>query len=140
VVAEVWQRRRIVLFSLLLTASLAGLTASTVLLPLGLVLLAMWAVAVPAALVDSAPLWLSRRLTRRRRLRSLALGGAAFTLATVVPAACGVLALLVTDWSFAVVNLIDGVVGLLLVPTAGIISLLQFGDLRERLGYGTLPD
>jgi hypothetical protein len=140
VVAEVWQRRRIVLFSLLLTASLAGLTASTVLLPLGLVLLAMWAVAVPAALVDSAPLWLSRRLTRRRRLRSLALGGAAFTLATVVPAACGVLALLVTDWSFTVVNLIDGVVGLLLVPTAGIISLLQFGDLRERLGYGTLPD
>jgi hypothetical protein len=111
-----------------------------VLLPLGLVLLAMWAVAVPAALVDSAPLWLSRRLTRRRRLRSLALGGAAFTLATVVPAACGVLALLVTDWSFTVVNLIDGVVGLLLVPTAGIISLLQFGDLRERLGYGTLPD
>ncbi|MEI6400598.1 MAG: hypothetical protein WCP59_00285 [Actinomycetota bacterium] len=140
VVAEVWRRRRTVLFSLLLTASLAGLAASTVLLPLGLVLLAMWAVAVPAALVDSAPLWLSRRLTRRRRLRSLVLGGAAFTLATVVPAACGVLALLVTDWSFAVVNLIDGVVGLLLVPTAGIISLLQFGDLRERLGYGTLPD
>ena len=140
VVADVWRRRRTVLFSLLLTAGFAGLTASTVLLPLGLVLLAMWAVAVPASLVDSAPLWLSRRLTRRRRLRSLALGGAAFTLATVVPAACGVLALLVTDWSFTVVNLIDGVVGLLLVPTAGIISLLQFGDLRESLGYRQLPD
>jgi hypothetical protein len=73
-------------------------------------------------------------------LRSLALGGAAFTLATVVPAACGVVALLLTDWSFTVVNLIDGVVGLLLVPTSGIISLLQFGDLREGLGYRTLPD
>ncbi len=140
VVAATWRRRRTVLLSLLLSAGLTGLTASTVLLPIGLVLLAMWAVAVPASLVDSAPLWFSRRLTRRRRLRSLALGVAAYTLATVVPAACGLLALLLTDWSFTVVNLIDGVVGLLLVPTAGIISLLQFGDLRENFGYRQLPD
>jgi MFS family permease len=126
--------------SLVLTAGLAGLTATTVLLPIGVVLLAMWAVAVPASLSDSAPLWFSRRLTRRRRARSLALGAAAFTLATVVPPACGVLALLITDWSFTVVNLIDGLVGLLLVPTAGIISLLQFSDLREAFGYRELPD
>jgi hypothetical protein len=48
--------------------------------------------------------------------------------------------LLITDWSFTVVNLIDGLVGLLLVPTAGIISLLQFSDLREAFGYRELPD
>jgi hypothetical protein len=140
VVVETWRRRRTVVLSLVLTAGLAGLTATTVLLPIGVVLLAMWAVAVPASLSDSAPLWFSRRLTRRRRARSLALGAAAFTLATVVPPACGVLALLITDWSFTVVNLIDGLVGLLLVPTAGIISLLQFSDLREAFGYRELPD
>ena len=95
---------------------------------------------MPASLAASAPLWFCRRRPRRRRLRSLALGVAAYTLATVVPAACGLLALLLTDWSFTVVNLIDGVVGLLLVPTAGIISLLQFGDLRENFGYRQLPD
>lgn len=140
VMAATWRHRRAVWRSLLLTALLAGLASTAVLVPVVVGLISMWAVMVPASLVDSAPLWLSRRLTRGRRMRSLAIGMAGFLVGTVLPPTVGVLVLLITDWSFTVVNLIAGVVGVLLVPAVAVMSLLQYADLRERAGYRVLPD
>lgn len=105
---------------------------SVVLFPLALWWHARASVAVPAALDDDAPFVRSAALTAGHRIRALAITWVAVGIGAAVPLALGLGVLLVTDASFATVNLIAGVLGLLTVPLGAAVTELQYQDLCVR--------
>jgi hypothetical protein len=124
--------------ALLLAGSylVAALLAATVIgIPLALWLVARWASAGPAAMVEGlglrAALSRSAELTHRKRLRTLALM-ALFAVFVLVPGPlAGAALLLVTDLPFAVVNAIVAISYAVTLPIFGVALTLQFYDLRQ---------
>jgi hypothetical protein len=110
------------------------LAASVLLLPVALWLAARWAAAGPAAMCEHlgvrASLRRSVELTRQRRLRTLALTGLFLLVALGTGPLLGALLLLLTNWSFTLLNGIVAVAYAVLLPWLGIALTLQFYDLR----------
>lgn len=131
-VAQAARQRRAVLSQLAVAATLGIGLLTVALLPFGLWWQARTAVAGPAALDTDRPFATSVRLTERHRLRALGIAWTAIAIGAVVPLAIGLGLLLLSDASFTLVNLIAGVAGLFTVPLAGVVSQLQYDDLRAR--------
>lgn len=116
------------------------LTATLLLLPLGLWLAARWAVAFPAAAFDDLrpgrALHRSAELTRGHRWRSLALTGLALLGATWTGPVVGALVLLLTRSPFWAANLVAAAVTAVLLPMLGAVVTLQYLDLRGRSAQG----
>ena len=68
-------------------------------------------------------------LTRGRRLRTGALAALVTTLSIAVPALAAMVLLVLTGWSFILVNLIAGVVGAVAIPVAAATMALLHADL-----------
>jgi hypothetical protein len=123
----------VVLLSLL---ALAVVSVTLVLLPLGAVLLAIWAVAAPAAMLEGRPpgaaLRRSAELTKGRRLRTLGIAAAILLGAAGTAPVVGALLLLLTSWPFVVVDTLVAVLAAVLVPVAGVALMLLAYDLRRR--------
>lgn len=112
-----------------------ALAATVVLLPLALWLVARWASAGPAAMVEGqslrSALGRSAELTHRKRVRTLLLM-ALFLVALSVPGPlAGAVLLLVTPLPFAVVNALVAVTFAVALPIFGVALTLQFYDLRQ---------
>ncbi len=127
-----WGRRRVIGLGWGLAIAALLAMATVVLLPLVFWFLARWAVAVPAALHGSRPLRRSATLTAGMRWRALGVGAVAVLFGSVIPPACGIAVLLLTDASFHVVNIVATLVSMLFAPFAGILQLLQWADLEAR--------
>jgi hypothetical protein len=95
------------------------------------VLLARWCVVAPSSLEDRHPVRRSVALTRTQRLRSGALAALVTTLSIAVPALTATLVLILTDWSFLLVNLVAGVVAAVVIPVAAATMALLHGDLAR---------
>lgn len=106
------------------------------LLPVALLLLAVWAVALPATELEDqgmrAGLRRSRILTRGRRLRGALLGGFLVWMGFSLPSFVGAIALLLTGLPFWATNVIAMLVAAVLVPAAAIGLTLLYYDLRRR--------
>ena len=106
------------------------------LLPVALLLLARWAVALPATELEDqgvrSGLRRSAGLTKGHRIRSMLVGGFLVWLAFSLPNGVGAVVLLLTGWPFFVSDLISVVVAALLVPAASIGLTLLYYDLRAR--------
>lgn len=129
-----WSRRRVIGLSWGLTVAVLVAMTTVVLVPVVIWCLARWAVAIPASLHGSHPLRRSAELTQGMRWRSLGVAGVSVFFASVLPPTIGIVVLLLTDWSFALVNVVASVVGTLFAPIAGIMQLLQWADLEARAG------
>ncbi len=109
-----------------------------IVLPLALFLVACWAVAPSAALVDGSPLGRSLNtstgLTHGHRLRTLTTAVAAITIAFFTGPFLGTIVLLITNVSFSFVNIIAGIVSAILTPYLAVIIALYHGDLVARQG------
>jgi hypothetical protein len=134
IIAGVRRNPRVILVGIGLISLLVATYATIVLIPLGWYLQARWAVAVPSALDGAKPFHRSAELTRGHRVRSFGLAAIATLIAVVLPPFIGTLVLLLTSASFAVVNVISGVIGLIAIPTAAVIVALQYFDLERRHG------
>jgi hypothetical protein len=110
------------------------LAASVLLLPVALWLAARWAAAGPAAMCEHGgirgSLRRSAELTHQRRLRTLALTGLLLLVALGTGPFLGALLLLLTNWSFTLLNVVVTVTYAVLLPWLGIALTLQFYDLR----------
>ncbi|MEZ5115237.1 MAG: hypothetical protein R2737_03110 [Candidatus Nanopelagicales bacterium] len=115
----------------------AVLVATLLLSPLGLWLLARWAVAYPAAATEGAGIRASLRrsatLTKGHRWRTLWLTLLVLLGAAWVGPLVGALLLLVTGVPFWVANLATGIVAALLVVVSATAFALQLLDLRTRI-------
>ena len=111
-------------------------TAVPVLLPLVLWLLAKWAVATPAGVAERLSLRGSLRrsgeLTKGHRWRTLGVTVVANLGVNMIGPLAGTIALLLTGAGFALVNLLSGVIGMVLVPWAGTVMALLREDLQLR--------
>ncbi len=135
-VGMAWSRRRVIGMSWGLTVAALLAMTTVVLFPVVIWCLARWAVAIPSALHGSHPLRRSTELTEGMRWRSLGLAGVSVFFSSVLPPTVGIAVLLITDWSFGVVNVVASVVGTLFAPIAGIMQLLQWADLEARAEEG----
>ncbi len=106
------------------------------LLPVALLLLARWAVAMPATELEDEGvrqgLRRSAELTKGHRIRSMLVGGFLVWLAFSLPNGVGAVVLLLTGWPFFVSDLISVVIAAFLVPAASIGLTLLYYDLRAR--------
>ena len=74
----------------------------------------------------------SRELSHRNRVRSLGLATIVTSTNLIVPGLIGTLFLLLTDWSFLVVNVIAGMVAAVTVPLGAAAIALLHDDLALR--------
>jgi hypothetical protein len=132
VLVSIRQHPRTIWTSIRLVCVLAVVYATIVLIPLGWFLHSRWAVAVPAAFDEEQPFQRSVVLTDGQRAKSLSLASVATAIAVVLPPLVGTLVLLLSDASFAFVNIIAGLIGLVAVPTAAVIVALLHLDLEAR--------
>jgi hypothetical protein len=123
---------RAVLIAILLPPSIALLLVSVIGFPIAVFLLARWAVALPAAIECRRPLRRSAELTQGRRIRSGAITLTSVVWSQFVPVSVGIVALLVTDLSFDVVNLIAAVAASFVIPTVAVMQLMHWADLERR--------
>lgn len=114
--------------------TVAVLSATLVLLPLALWLAARWAAAPSAAMVEQLrPVPALRRgseLTNRKRLRTLGLTIGMLVVVLLPAPLTGALLLLLTSWSFALINAVVLAIFAVALPIVGIALTLQFYDLR----------
>ena len=107
--------------------------ALPVLLPLTLWLLAKWAVATPTGVAEGRSMRGSLRrsgeLTKGHRWRTLGVTVVANIGVSMIGPMAGTLALLFTGAGFALVNLVSGLIGMVLVPWAGTVMALLREDL-----------
>jgi hypothetical protein len=119
---------------LLLTTMLAS---SLYLLPVALVVIALWAVAMPAAQIERlgfvGAFRRSRQLTRGRRWRAVLLSALLVWIGFALPDAVGGILLLLTGWPFWVSNLVAIGVAAVLVPFSAIGLTMQFYDFRQEV-------
>ena len=130
--SSTWARRRVIGLGWALAVAALLALATVVLLPLVFWCLARWAVAVPAALHGPHPLRRSATLTAGMRWRALGVAAVAVFFGSVIPPACGIVVLLLTDASFHVVNIVATFVSMLFAPIAGTLQVLQWADLEAR--------
>lgn len=127
---------------LVVTASVA--LSSVVLVPIGLWLIARWALAAPACVVEGLSvrdgLRRSAQLSRGRRLGVLAVGVVALGAAAVAGPLVGTIVLLASDASIVAVNVISALVGTITVPIAAVaISLLYYDRRTAHAGEPSPP-
>ena len=114
----------------LLTRGLTNaLLVSVVFSPVALWLLARWAVVAAAGLESRHPARRSVELTQGQRLRTGALAALMTGLSVAIPALTATVLLVLTGWSFILVNLVTGVVGAVVIPVAAATMALLHGDL-----------
>ncbi|MBI1352261.1 MAG: hypothetical protein GC156_14235 [Actinomycetales bacterium] len=120
---------------MLLLGASAVLISSLWLLPLALLVIAVWSVTMPAAVIEDlgvrAAFGRSRRITRGRRWRSVALSTLLVWVGFTAPNLVGGLLLLITGWPFWVTNLVAILAGAVLIPFSAIGLTLQFYDFRH---------
>ena len=104
------------------------LLLTVVLSPLALVLLARWCVVAPSSLENRHPVRRSVALTHATPPQRSA-GGAVTTLSIAVPALSATLLLILTGWSFLLVNLVTSLVAAVVIPIAAATMALLHGDL-----------
>jgi hypothetical protein len=68
-------------------------------------------------------------LTQGQRLRTGALAALMTGLSVAIPALTATVLLVLTGWSFILVNLVTGVVGAVVIPVAAATMALLHGDL-----------
>lgn len=109
---------------------------TVILVPVAIYLVGRWAVATPAAVVADLPPGAagqrSADLIRGRWLRSFAIMLAIGLIAGVPGTVLGALLLLVTGWSFGVVNLLVVSLTAVMIIYAAVAMTLHFYDLRTR--------
>jgi hypothetical protein len=123
------------LVQLLLFLAVTVLASSLLGLPVALFLIALWAVAMPAAGIEGLrvgpALRRSAGLTKGRRWRAVALSALLVWIGFSLPGALGGILLLVTGWPFWMSNVVAIVTGAALLPFAAIGLTLQFYDFRQ---------
>ncbi|MBK9738626.1 MAG: hypothetical protein IPO93_03740 [Actinobacteria bacterium] len=111
------------------------LASSLVLLPIALLLIAFWAVAMPAAVIERRgfidAFRRSAGLTKGRRWRAVFLSALLVWIGFSLPGAIGGLLLLVTGWPFWVTNTVAILASAVLLPFSAIGLSLQFYDFRR---------
>ena len=104
-------------------------------LPVALLLIAFWAVAMPAAVIEGlgvVPAFRrSARLTKGRRWRAVFLSALLVWIGFSLPGALGGILLLLTGWPFWMSNVVAIVAGSVLLPVAAIGLTLQYYDFRQ---------
>ena len=134
-----WAQRPAMVTAVVLLGTTLLLTGSVVLLPVAAFLVARWAVAPAAAVVEDLPvraaLRRSAELTSGYRWRALLVQALLAFVGLSLAGLVGALLLIVTSWPFWVTGLIS--IGLLavLLPVAFAGMSLQFYDLRRRHGH-----
>lgn len=111
------------------------LASSLLGLPVALLLIAFFAVAMPAAVIEGlrvAPAYRrSARLTKGRRWRAVFLSALLVWIGFSLPGALGGILLLLTGWPFWMSNVVAIVAGSVLMPFAAIGLTLQYYDFRQ---------
>lgn len=122
---------------LLLFVVVTIFASSLVGLPIALALIAFWAVAMPAAVIERRGVWSALRrsaqLTKGRRWRAVFLSALLVWVGFSVPGALGGLLLLVTGWPFWLTNLASIAAGAILLPFSAIGLTLQYYDFRAEV-------
>jgi len=120
---------------LLLFAAVTLLASSLWLLPLAVLLISFYAVAMPAAVIEDlgvrAAFHRSRVLTKGRRWRALLLSVILVWIGFSLPGVVGGVLLLLTGWPFWITNVVSILVGAVLLPASAIGLTLQFYDFRQ---------
>lgn len=106
-----------------------SLLFTVVLSPLAVWLLARWCVVAASSLESPHPVRRSAFLTRGQRARTGALAGLVAALSIAIPALCATLLLLLTGWSFFLVNVITSLVAAIVIPVTAATMALLHGDL-----------
>jgi hypothetical protein len=133
-----WVQRSAMVTAIVLLGVTLLLTGSLVLIPLAAYLVARWAVAPAAAVVEDLPvrsaLRRSAELTSGHRWRALVVQALLVFIGLSLAGLVGALLLIVTSWPFWVSGLLT--IGLLslLLPVAFAGTTLQYYDLRQRDG------
>ena len=135
-----WAQRSAMVTAIVLLGTTLLLTGSLVLIPVAAYLVARWAVAPAAAVVEDLPvraaLRRSAELTSGHRWRALVVQALLVFVGLSLAGLVGALLLIVTSWPFWVTGLISIGLLALLLPVAFTGTTLQFYDLRQRDGQG----
>ena len=127
-------------FVLLLVVTI--LASSLLGLPVALLLIAFWAVAMPAAVIEGlgvVPAFRrSARLTKGRRWRAVFLSTLLVWIGFSLPGALGGILLLLTGWPFWMSNVVAIVAGSVLLPFSAIGLTLQYYDFRQEEARDTV--
>jgi hypothetical protein len=129
--AGVREHPRGVVAELITRACTNALLFTVVLSPVGLWLLARWGVVAASSLESPRPIRRSVSLTAGQRLRSGALAALVTTLSLVIPALVATVLLLLTGWSFLLVNVITSLVAAAVIPVTAATMALLHGELSE---------
>jgi len=121
------------------------LLAGTVIgLPIALWLLSLWAVSMPAAVIEDlgvrAAFERSAQLTKGRRWRSLAVALGFYLLAFELPDLVGAVLVLLTNMPFVVTTLITLALKAILFPVSAVGLATLFYDLRRRQHVPASPE
>ena len=112
------------------------LSVTVIGLPIALWLLARWAVAMPAAVIEELGVrpafGRSVELTKGHRLRCLAVALGFYLLGFVLPDLVGAVLVLLTNWPFVISTLVTLVLKASLFPVSAVGLSLLFYDLRRR--------
>jgi len=119
---------------LVLLMVVTALASSLLGLPVALLLIAFFAVAMPAAVIEGlkvVPAYRrSARLTKGRRWRAVFLSALLVWIGFSLPGALGGILLLLTGWPFWMSNVVAIISGSVLMPFAAIGLTLQYYDFR----------
>jgi hypothetical protein len=135
--ALAWAVRRpsAAIAQVLLLVAVTALASSLLLLPLALAVIALFAVVMPAAMIEDRGVLdsfrRSRALTKGRRWRAVFLSTLLVWMGASLPPAIGGILLLVTGWPFWLTNTLAIAAGAVLLPFAAIGLTLQFYDFRQ---------
>ena len=123
------------LVQLVLYLVVTALASSLFLLPFALLLIAFFAVSMPAAVIEDrgfiAAFRRSAQLTKGKRWRAVFLSALLIWIGFSVPGAIGGIVLLVTGWPFWITNLLVILLSAVLLPLSAIGLTLQFYDFRQ---------
>jgi hypothetical protein len=133
-----WAQRSAMVTAIVLLGTTLLLTGSLVLIPVAAYLVARWAVAPAAAVVEALPvraaLRRSTELTSGHRWRALVVQTLLVFVGLSLAGLLGALLLIVTSWPFWVTGMISIGLLALLLPVAFAGTSLHFYDLRQRVG------
>jgi MFS family permease len=139
-----WAQRSAMVTAIVLLGTTLLLTGSLVLIPVAAFLVARWAVAPAAAVVEELPVRASLRrsaeLTSGHRGRALLLQALLVFVGLSLLGLVGALLLIVTSWPFWVIGLLSIALLSLLQPVAFAGTTLQFYDPRRRAGQAAPAD
>lgn len=125
------------LVQLALYVAVTALASSLLGLPIALLMIAFFAVAMPAAVIEETgfvgAFRRSLTLTRGRRWRAVFLSALLVWIGFSLPGLLGGLLLLITGWPFWITNVVTIVVSAILLPFSAVGLTLQFYDFRQEV-------